>query len=378
MDFRTGRIRFPFRRFIRSFLFAEDAFGRKRLKYERRRIRMGIAFGVGLAGLVVWAGFAWQDSHRNHIGVSTEITWKGDDFDAINRDLDTSLHADRQSTFVLPGERDRDSQDDSGEVQKNVPMPLLVIDPQDRIVQAESTSSKYNGPNLLVMHSSKEAGKKGAYWPISYYSEFLKYTPAQCANIENICDREWDADIGDWTYCKDIKNRASRDVDSIEHISKLTQRELMPPPRVPRTNVAGPALVTPQQPQAAAPENPAEDEDDDVNSDSDDSDSDSDDSLGGVSLMSGVSHQSGPVGSLASSTSAPSRPIAAPTQATAQAPAQAPAATGDAAKASALKTAEVDIKRLKRITKRTKKKQKKSREGNEAGREGREKADVGR
>ena len=162
MDFRTGRIRFPFRRFIRSFLFAEDAFGRKRLKYERRRIRMGIAFGVGLAGLVVWAGFAWQDSHRNHIGVSTEITWKGDDFDAINRDLDTSLHADRQSTFVLPGERDRDSQDDSGEVQKNVPMPLLVIDPQDRIVQAESTSSKYNGPNLLVMHSSKEAGKKGA------------------------------------------------------------------------------------------------------------------------------------------------------------------------------------------------------------------------
>ncbi|MEX1230276.1 MAG: hypothetical protein WEB58_08555 [Planctomycetaceae bacterium] len=152
MDFRVGRIRFPFRRFFRALISANDPEGRRRVKFDRLRNRLGIILGVGLAGLVAGSGLIWQKYQQNRTPNSAEMAWETDDLDAIDRDLNASLRTSRTPVAVSTPPDLADPLDEIASTEEIAPPPEM-------IVQMQSTATD-EGPSLLLTHGSKRTAEE--------------------------------------------------------------------------------------------------------------------------------------------------------------------------------------------------------------------------
>ena len=93
-----------------------------------------------------------------------------------------------------------------------------------------------------VNSSSVSSGKKGAYWPLNYYKEVLKFTQDQVDGIARNCDHLWDSKLGCHTYCYDVEGRENEDTETLS--TSVTMKPKSPA-------VAPPAV--PPMPKAAAP-----------------------------------------------------------------------------------------------------------------------------
>jgi len=111
---------------------------------------------------------------------------------------------------------------------------------QDELSEFMRESSELSGSALrenmqVFVHkyklntSSVSSGKTGNFYPLNYYREVMKFTEEQCQNIAKTCDEQWDAKLGDWTYCYDVEGRANEDKEELGTHAKFTPKEQQVP-----------------------------------------------------------------------------------------------------------------------------------------------------